>query len=83
MRSKMVKSKSSRLPKLGRHSSGQGRVSLSGKIHYLGEFGTIDCQRRYTELVDRWTANGRRSLDPAATCEQTRQLRDLCADYLA
>src|SRR5687768_4243389 len=78
----MAKKKTPRLPKLGRHSSGQGRVCLSGRMHYLGAFGTIECQRNYTELVDKWIANGRRPLDPPATCVQVRRLRDLFADYL-
>ena len=30
-----------RLPKIGRHSSGQARVTLGGVVHYLGRYGSL------------------------------------------
>ena len=32
--------KQPRLPKMGRHSSGQARVTIQGKVHYLGAHGS-------------------------------------------
>jgi hypothetical protein len=72
-----------RLPKIGRHSSGQARITLNGKVHYLGPWGSIEAQRAYTELLTRWEANGRQPLDQPATVLQVRRIRDLFADYLA
>jgi len=44
-------SRQPRLPKMGRHSSGQARVTLNGKAHYLGAFGRPEAHQRYAELI--------------------------------
>lgn len=54
-------------PQLRRHTSGQARVTLSGKTYYLGRYDSIEAQERYLELVKRWEANGRKRLEPAKT----------------
>ena len=41
-----------KLPKMGRHSSGQARVTLNGKVHYLGAFASPEA--RYAELIQQW-----------------------------
>jgi integrase len=59
-------------PKLCRHkSSNRAYVSLSGKIVYLGAFGSREAQDRYDVEVARWIADGRQAVitipdDPAA-----------------
>ena len=40
MSTKANAAKARRIPKLGRHSSGQARVTLNGKVHYCGVRGT-------------------------------------------
>jgi hypothetical protein len=40
-----------RIPKLRRHSSGQGRVTLSGRTYYCGRYGTKERQAEYNRLV--------------------------------
>jgi integrase len=72
-----------RLPKLGRHSSGQARVTLNGKVHYLGLHGSLGAQKAYTDLIERWESNGRRPLEPSKTVVQLRKVRDITGDYLA
>src|SRR5262245_60992243 len=52
----------SRLPKMGRHSSGQARVTLNGKVHYLGVFGSAEAHARYADLMRQWQDGGRRPL---------------------
>ena len=47
-----------RIPKLGRHSSGQARVTLDGKVHYCGRWGTIESHARYAELIRAWQERG-------------------------
>jgi integrase len=47
-----------RIPKLRKHSSGQGRVTLNGRTFYCGRYGTKDCQREYERLVGEWIASG-------------------------
>jgi integrase len=68
---------------MGRHSSGQARCTLNGKVYYLGAYGSLEAQRQYTDLLARWEANERRPLDPAPTVVQLRKVTDLCTDYLA
>ena len=57
-----VKRKRQRIPKMGRHSSGQARVKLNGRVFYLGAHGSVEAQRRYTDLLNRWLDNGRKPL---------------------
>jgi integrase len=59
-----------RLPRMGRHSSGQARVTLGGKVHYLGRCGSPEAHARYGELVKQYLHNGRQPLERAATVAQ-------------
>ena len=76
-----------RQPKIGRHSSGQARVKLSGKTYYLGPYDrsrrndsgplhlddlTVKGRRRYDDLVERWIMNDRLPLHPASTCAPSK-----------
>lgn len=72
-----------KLPKMGRHSSGQARVKLNGKTHYLGIYGTVEAQRSYTNLVEQWIKNGRQPLVDAVTVEQCVALRVLLEQFEA
>lgn len=49
-----------RVPKLCRHSSGQARVTIDGKVYYCGRWGSVAAQQRYAELLRQWEqADGR------------------------
>jgi integrase len=51
-----------RVPKYRRHKpTGQAVVTLSGKDHYLGTFGTAQSQERYARLVAEWLQRGRQT----------------------
>ena len=54
-------------PQMRRHSSGQARVTLSGRTYYLGVFGSIEATEKYVTLIKQWEANGREALEPVAT----------------
>lgn len=71
------RAKAPKLPTMGRHSSGQARVTLNGKVHYLGAFGTLAAQQAYAELLAKWESNGRRPLDPTPDCMQVGKVRDV------
>lgn len=43
--------------------SGQAVVTLSGRDHQLGPFGSHPSKVRYHELIHRWLAGGRKPLD--------------------
>lgn len=40
-------------PRVTRHASGQARVKIDGKDHYLGLYGSEEAQRRYADLLAR------------------------------
>lgn len=44
--------KPQKLPKISRHSSGNARVTIGGRVHYLGKYGTPEMHRRYAELLE-------------------------------
>ena len=49
-------------PKYRRHrASGQAVVTLSGKDHYLGPFGSKANKADYDRLIGEWLAAGRKS----------------------
>ena len=41
-------------------STGQAVVTLGGKDHYLGRYGTKDSKAEYDRLIAEWLAGGRR-----------------------
>lgn len=41
-------------PKFSRHSSGQARVRIDGRVHYLGPYGSREALERYSRLIDDW-----------------------------
>ena len=72
-----------RLPKIGRHSSGQARVTLGGVVHYLGRYGSLEAQRRYVELIEQWQRDGCRPPKRGVSCVQScTTVRDLLQLYL-
>jgi len=65
-----------------RHSTGQARVILSGKTHYLGKWGTPEAHAKYAALVKAWEENGRQSAAPVATVVDVRfKVADLFREY--
>lgn len=72
-----------RTPKLSRHSSGQARVVLGGKVHYCGVWGTPDAYARYAELLRTWQ-QGESAPRPKApnAVQATLKVRDLTAQFL-
>lgn len=59
-----------RLPRIGRHSSGQARLTIRGKVHYLGEFGSPEADQRYRDICRRLLAKDPELLFPARTVDQ-------------
>mgnify|MGYP001189056198 CR=1 FL=1 len=50
------------VPKYRKHrASGRAIVTLSGKDHYLGPYGTKVSRLEYDRLIAEWLSNGRRS----------------------
>jgi integrase len=44
-------------PAYQKHASGQARVTLNGRDHYLGKYGSPESKARYEELVRRYLAD--------------------------
>jgi len=56
----MTKRQKSTIPSITFHkATGQARVRLSGKDHYLGTFGTPEAVEAYHRIVGEWLMNGR------------------------
>jgi len=55
-----------RQPQICKHSTGQARVTLNGRVHYLGKHGTPESLRRYEALVSEWERRGRAAIEAAA-----------------
>ncbi len=49
-----------RVPRLCKHSSGQGFLTIEGRQVYLGPFDDPATKERYDRLIAEWLANGRR-----------------------
>lgn len=47
-----------RLPSYRRHSSGQARVTISGRDYLLGPHGTAESKRQYNKLIAEYIAGG-------------------------
>ena len=46
------------VPKCGLHkATGQARVTLDGRGHYLGQYGTAESRQRYEQLIATWISN--------------------------
>ncbi len=57
----------SRVPSYRRHkSSGQAIVTLNGKDHLLGKYGTVASRQKYNRLITEWLINDRRLPEPDA-----------------
>lgn len=56
----MPKLESARVPKYSKHkASGQAVVTLAGRDHYLGRYGTKASRAEYDRLIAEWLAAGR------------------------
>jgi hypothetical protein len=55
-----------RQPQICEHSTGQARVTLNGRVHYLGKHGTPESLRRYQTLISEWDRRGRAPIETAA-----------------
>jgi hypothetical protein len=47
------------IPAYRRHSSGQARVTIAGRTHYLGKYGSKASRQRYDQLIAEWLASNR------------------------
>lgn len=75
--------KARRIPKLGRHSSGQARVTLNGKAFYCGPWGTAEAHARYAELIRAWQDRGEQPAERAPHPTQASlRLGDLLQQFL-
>jgi len=62
-------------------ASGQAIVKLSGKVHYLGRYGTKKSKAKYKRLVGEWLTTDRQ---PAPACAESGELTvvELLARYM-
>ncbi|MBM4069907.1 MAG: site-specific integrase [Planctomycetes bacterium] len=48
-----------RIPRYGKHATGQAVVRLSGRDHYLGKYGSTAARDKYDRLIQEWLSHGR------------------------
>lgn len=71
-----------RLPSYRLHKpSGRAVVSLEGRTHYLGRFGTPESRREYERIVQEWLARRRRGIPSAHFADLT--INELIVSYLS
>ena len=70
-----------RVPQYLRHSSGQARVVINGKAHYLGRHGSAASKRRYDALITEYLNSQRSPLFGVAE-SQAMLVQDLMLAYL-
>ena len=51
-----------RIPSYRKHALVRARVTLNGKTHYLGPYGSPASKEAYKRLVQEWLAHGDRRL---------------------
>ena len=57
---------SDRIPAYCRHrATGQAYVTIEGREHYLGKYGTAASRQAYNRLIAEWIANDRHLPAPA------------------
>lgn len=59
-----------RKPKYLRHSSGQARVIIDGRTHYLGTYGSPESKAQYDKLVAGWLINHGDVIGAAMTIDE-------------
>jgi integrase len=48
-----------RIPRYGKHATGQAVVRLNGKDYYLGKYGSAAAREKYDRLIQEWLSHGR------------------------
>ena len=78
----MPRPSSSFVPKYRKHrASGQAIVTISGRDHYLGPYGTKASQIEYDRLITEWLVSGRSASFGAASGGLS--IAELLVAYLA
>jgi integrase len=71
-----------RTPKYAFHRpTGQARVRLDGRDHYLGRYGTPESKAEYDRVISEWLASGRRIPVSATGLPGDLSIAELIADY--
>jgi integrase len=78
-----VSVRSTRTPSYRLHKpTGQAVVTLSGRDHYLGRYGSPESRAEYDRLVSEWLANGRRSPDQGTGSGSDLTINEMLVGYL-
>ena len=79
----MPRPKSVSPPRYLRHTSGQARVIIEGRTHYLGSYGSSASREKYERLIHEWLARRSEAAPPPPTAQEPGLLLcELMAAYL-
>ena len=70
-----------KLPSYRRHSSGQARVTINGRAHYLGIYGSPASKQQYKVLMAEWLASG--EPESFGVAQEQLTMAQVMADYLS
>ena len=76
--------RTNRIPKLRKHSTGQGFIELCGRRFYCGHYGDPATEAKAQRLTHAWLANGRRlprNPEYVTVVELTRASRRVCTTF--
>jgi integrase len=71
-----------KVPSYRRHASGQAVITLSGKDHYLGAYGTPESHAEYDRLIAEWLAGGRRLAPARDEAPPDLSVSELIRDFM-
>jgi integrase len=74
-------SKLTRIPTYRRHTSGQARVTLNGKDHLLGPYGSRESREAYDRLIAEWLVNRGRAPTQAEEEQEPLSVNELVLAY--
>jgi integrase len=74
-------SKLTRIPTYRRHTSGQARVTLNGKDHLLGPYGSKESREAYDRLIAEWLVNRGRAPTQAEEEQEPLSVNELILAY--
>ena len=71
-----------RVPKYALHkASGQARVRIDGKDHYLGEYGSPESHKRYSEILGEWSRSNSSPVQEVKIRDLTKLYIEHCKIY--
>ena len=70
-------------PKMHRHHKGGAFLKLSGRVIWLGPYGSSKAQEKYDQVIAEWLANGRHLLEEPEEPDEPTKVVEVVDQYAA